>query len=70
MIAQYHIDPIWFGCLFGLLLFVMKGVAPHETTMATIVAAALPFVAIMIVVLIMVMLVPELATWMPSLVAR
>ena len=83
LVAQFQIDPVWFGCLFlismqiglltppfGRLLFVMQGVAPPETKMATIAAAAMPYVAMMLLVLVLVFLFPALATWMPSLVAR
>ncbi len=73
------IDPVWFGVLmlilleigfttppFGLLLFVMKGVAPPETTMSQIYLAAAPFIALMIVTVALVMAFPPLATWLPG----
>jgi TRAP-type mannitol/chloroaromatic compound transport system permease large subunit len=54
---QLGFDPIWFGvimliCLqigltkppFGMLLFVMKGVAPPGTTMSDLYRSAMPFV--------------------------
>jgi tripartite ATP-independent transporter DctM subunit len=77
------IDPIWFGVLmlvmleigfttppFGLLLFVMKSVAPPETTMREIYLAAAPFVALMLVTTALVVLHPPLATWLPGQLGR
>jgi len=83
LVAQLGIDPVWFGCLFlismqigllsppfGLLLFVMKGVAPPETTLAQISRAAAPFIMLMLVTLVLVLSVPGIATWMPGLISR
>ncbi len=80
LVANLHIDSVWFGVLFlismqiglltppfGLLLFVMKGVAPPETTMAEIFAAAAPFIVIMFGVLLLVLAFPFLATWLPRM---
>jgi TRAP-type C4-dicarboxylate transport system permease large subunit len=55
---------------FGLLLFVMRGVAPAEISMRQIYAAVTPFLAIKILVLALVVLVPGLGTWLPSLMGR
>jgi tripartite ATP-independent transporter DctM subunit len=83
LIAKLGVDPVWFGCLFliamqigllsppfGLLLFVMKGVAPPETTLAEISRAAAPFIVLMVATLALVLFVPGVATWMPSLISR
>jgi tripartite ATP-independent transporter DctM subunit len=72
-------DPIWFGLImllaleisfttppFGLLLFVMKGVAPPETTMRTIYGAALPFIFCSLLLVGLLILFPPLATWLPG----
>ena len=83
LVAKLGIDPVWFGCLFlismqvgllsppfGLLLFVMKGVAPPGTTMGEISRAALPFIGLMLITLMLVLFVPAVATWLPSLASR
>lgn len=75
------IDPIWLGVIylitmemgfltppFGLLLFVMKGIAPPEIRMATVYRAAVPFLAIEMFVLVLILIFPQIALWMPSLI--
>lgn len=52
---------------FGLLLFVMKGVAPAGIRMAQIYRAALPFIAIELVVMALIILAPGIALWLPNL---
>ncbi len=77
------IDPVWFGVMmmialeigfttppFGMLLFVMKGVAPPDTRMSDIMAAALPFIALELFTLLLVLAMPWLALWLPSLISR
>lgn len=73
-------DPIWFAVLFllniemagtsppfGLSLFVMKGVAPKDTTMADIYWAALPFIGLDLIAMVMLMTFPGIALWLPGL---
>ena len=77
------IDPIWLGVLiliameislltppFGILLYVMKGVAPREITLQQIWLAAIPFILLELFVLILVLGLPGLATWLPSVLVR
>ncbi|MFC2013898.1 TRAP transporter large permease subunit [Chloroflexota bacterium] len=72
-------DPIWFAAImllnmemaslsppFGLSLFVMKGVAPPDTTMGDIYRAALPFFGLCAVAMILMILFPILSLWLPS----
>ena len=76
-----HLDPIWFACLcliglsvgnitppFGMLLFVMSGVAPKGTTMKEIYTAAFPYVVITTLVIALLIAVPSLCTWLPSII--
>ena len=53
---------------FGLLLYVMKGVAPADTPIQSIWWAALPFIGLELAVLVLLLLFPEIATWLPDLV--
>ncbi len=52
---------------FGLLLFVMRGVAPPQIGIKTIYAAALPYVTMKLAVLAGIVTLPWLATWLPGL---
>jgi tripartite ATP-independent transporter DctM subunit len=80
VVQALGVDPVWFGVLFligmqlglllpphGLLLMTMKGVAPAQVTMAHIFQAVAPFVAMSVLLLVLVFLVPGVATWLPSL---
>ncbi len=73
-------DPIWFAVLFlinievagtsppfGLSLFVMKGVAPKDTSMGDIYLAALPFIGLDLVAMAVIMIFPKITLWLPSL---
>ena len=51
---------------FGLLLYVMKGVAPMNVTLGQVVQSAIPFLIIELLVLALIIAVPELATWLPN----
>ena len=77
------LDLLWFGVLllivmeisfttppFGLLLYVMKGVAPPHIGMGQIYQAALPFILLETLVLVLLIFVPELATWLPDFTRR
>lgn len=78
LVQKLNMEPIWFGIIFlicmqlglltppfGLLLFTMKGVAPPEITMNQIYRAALPYVLFGVLVLVLIVLFPPLATWLP-----
>ena len=75
----FDIDVIWLMVLmlitmeislltppFGLLLYVMKGVAPFEVSLGQVVRSAMPFVIIELFVLALLIAVPEVATWLPK----
>ncbi len=73
-------DPVWFAILFavnlqtsfltppfGFSLFYLKGVAPPEVSTVQIYKGIIPFVAIQLIGLFIVVLFPETATWLPRL---
>ena len=80
VILTLGFDPVWFAVIFllniemagtsppfGLGLFVMKGVAPPDTTMGDIYRAALPFLGCDLIAMALIMAFPELALWLPRL---
>lgn len=77
------IDLLWLGVLylltmeisfltppFGLLLFVMKGVAPPHIRLSEVYRAALPFLGIELLVLALLLALPSLGTWLPEVLVR
>ncbi len=73
------VDPVWLGVLmavnlqtsfltppFGFALFYLRGVAPDDVPTGAIYRGALPFVGIQILMLLILALLPELATWLPE----
>ena len=74
---------VWFGVLillaleigqttppFGVLLFVMKAVAPRGTTMKMVYASVLPFIALEALLLLALAAFPEIVSWLPELLRR
>ena len=51
---------------FGLLLFVMIGVAPRGTTLREVVLSAMPFILCTLLLILILVIVPDLALWLPS----
>ena len=52
---------------FGLLLFVMQGVAPPGTRFGEICLAALPFMGCALLLTLPIVIFPALAVWLPWL---
>jgi tripartite ATP-independent transporter DctM subunit len=80
LIKALGFDPIWFGILFvinlemgyltppfGYNLFYMRMLVPKSVTMGTIYKAIVPFVAIMLLCLVILMVFPQLALWLPNM---
>lgn len=74
------LNPLWVGMLimvmlqssfltppFAVTLFYIKGVAPKSVTLGDIYRGALPFVALQVVVLILCIFIPNIVTWLPSI---
>ena len=73
------IDPVWLGVMiainlqtsfltppFGFSLFYLRGVAPPEIATSSIYRGVIPFIVIQVLMLGLLALWPELATWLPS----
>lgn len=52
---------------FGFALFYLKGVVPPEVTMTDIYRGMVPFIVIMLIVTALVIVIPDLILWLPSL---
>ena len=52
---------------FGLSLFVMRAVAPKGTSMADVYRAAFPFIGCSLLAMILIIVFPFLALWLPSM---
>jgi tripartite ATP-independent transporter DctM subunit len=52
---------------FGLVLFMMKGMASKETTMLEVYKAGIPFLLCDAVVMLLLLIFPTLVLWLPSL---
>jgi TRAP-type mannitol/chloroaromatic compound transport system permease large subunit len=51
---------------FGYNLFLMRAMAPPEVTLTDIYRSIIPFVAVMVFGLAMVMIFPQIALWLPE----
>lgn len=83
LVRDLGVHPILFGLLvllslevsmrtplFGFLLFVMKGIAPPDTTMADIYRAAFPFIICDLTAMGVIMAFPQIALWLPGIMIR
>ena len=73
-------DPVWFTVLFavclqtsfltppvGFAIFYLKGVAPPGVDVRTIYRGVVPLVIIQLMMLLILSLMPGLATWLPAI---
>src|SRR4029079_13217034 len=83
IVQRLEVDLIWFGVLYlicmqlglllpphGLVCMTMTGVAPREVTMAHIFRAVVPYIAMSIVLLLIIIVFPAIATWLPNLLGE
>jgi tripartite ATP-independent transporter DctM subunit len=81
LVAVLGYDLIWYGVLytittqiaymtppFGYNLFLMRAMAPPEISLGDIYRSIVPFVGVMVLALILVMLFPQIALWLPEYV--
>jgi len=79
LVITLGFDPIWYGVLytitcqiaymtppFGYNLFLMRAMAPKEIQLADIYRSIIPFVLVMVFALILVMVFPQVALWLPD----
>jgi tripartite ATP-independent transporter DctM subunit len=79
IVTALGVDPIWFGifivlmCELGLItppvgmnLFVVHGIRPDKGGIEDAIWGALPYAVIMILFTLLLMAVPQLATWLPA----
>lgn len=80
IVASLHVDTVWFGLFvlialemsqttppFGLLLYIMLGVAPRGTTLFQAAGAAAPFLLCDAILVALLFLFPEIALYLPGL---
>ncbi len=76
VVLEFGFDPIWFAAMYlvaietgsttpplGAALFVMKAVAPPDTTMNDIYKAAFPFILCDLLVILILFTFPEIVIW-------
>lgn len=81
--VHLNIDLLWVGILiainlqtsfltppFGFSLFYLKGVAPEGVTTSHIYKGIIPYVVIQIIGLLLIILFPEIALWLPSVLGN
>ncbi len=81
LVKMLGFDLVWYGVLytitcqiaymtppFGYNLFLMRAMAPPEVGIRDIYRSVVPFVAIMILTLAVIMGFPQIATWLPEIV--
>jgi tripartite ATP-independent transporter DctM subunit len=80
LVKSLGFDIVWFGILytvtcqiayitppFGYNLFLMRAMAPPEISLGDIYRSILPFMALMVLALIILILFPQIALWLPDL---
>jgi TRAP-type C4-dicarboxylate transport system permease large subunit len=83
VLSKLGYDPVWLGIIVtiaveigmitppvGLNLFVLKGIVPKDVTMTDIMAGAVPFILVMLVGLLVIVLFPQIALWLPQMMAK
>ncbi|GGA52464.1 TRAP transporter large permease [Pelagibacterium lentulum] len=82
LVITLGFNPIWFGILytitcqiayitppFGYNLFLMRAMAPPEISLSDIYQSIFPFVMLMVLTIVILMIFPDLALWLPNLYA-
>ncbi|MGN6099054.1 MAG: TRAP transporter large permease [Bosea sp. (in: a-proteobacteria)] len=80
LVKQFGIDPIWFSVIFLVMLqtsyltppmapsiFYLKAIAPPEIRLKDMYWGVIPFICCQVIVLVLLLTFPQLATWMPRM---
>jgi tripartite ATP-independent transporter DctM subunit len=80
LVGELGFDLIWFGILytitcqiayvtppFGYNLFLMRAMAPPEITLIDIYRSIIPFFFLMVLTIVILMIFPQIALWLPEL---
>jgi tripartite ATP-independent transporter DctM subunit len=80
LVIKMGFNPIWFGVLytmtcqiayitppFGYNLFLMRAMAPPEVSLGDIYRSIVPFALLMVLCVVILMIFPEIALWLPNL---
>ncbi len=83
LLPHFNIDPLFFGLLVALNLqtaflsppvamaaFYLKGVAPPHVTLNAIFAGMMPFMAIVVIAMVVLYLFPGIGLWLPSVLYK
>jgi tripartite ATP-independent transporter DctM subunit len=81
VLFMLDVDPVWLGVIvavnlqssfltppFGFALIYLRSVAPRAITTSQIYRGALPFVALQVTVIALLIIFPGLITWLPKLI--
>ncbi|MBE0692878.1 MAG: TRAP transporter large permease subunit, partial [Aquamicrobium sp.] len=80
LVRSLGFDPIWFGVLytitcqiayitppFGYNLFLMRAMAPPDISLGDIYRSIWPFFFLMVLSMVIIMIFPQIALWLPNL---
>ena len=83
VLLSMGLDPIWLGVMiainlqtsfltppFGFSLFYLRSVAPSEVVTSEIYKGVVPFVGLQLLLLLLLVFWPGLATWLPSVLSQ
>ncbi len=79
LIAAAGYDLVWFGVVYtitmeiavltppvGLNLYVIQGLAPKQLKIGDVIAGCLPFIIALVTLIVMMLIWPEMAIWLPE----
>jgi TRAP-type mannitol/chloroaromatic compound transport system permease large subunit len=83
LLGHFNIDPLLFGILVALNLqtsflsppmapsaFYLKGVAPPNVSLTQIFAGSMPFLALVVISMIMLYIWPQIGLWLPTVIYK